>query len=423
MWFLLLDEKNIIIIIIEHQSSISPYRSDVSLRKSEYSVSALLSHQIPILEVVHEDGIHTGYPGVWTINCHVWASEKRLGSWRYADGVAGRSSYGASACDFCAVQETKQIHSLRGQAAVSWRWHEMLLGFIVAETTDLKRLQPSEKHSTVKEEKCCREFNFVPSYNWKKSTKLNSTPNFFHLARSSFNLLFIFFLCVCAGESGFRYCIISSCRESAVYRVHVALPHRCTILYNTQKARTWNFAVPVPHSEKIRRCILLFSHSYVLLALLQLQRCVLRCSRVEPGIRVSPQWGGWVGFKTGIRVSEDGEWGWGSEIFNLPTKNCFSFLPFSNAHCFSHPVRFQQEKSPKSGKNMGSNCSLASCLAGYASPLSVCTILCTHKRYLATVTLIPGRCFRSRGGGGGVSDFTTIERRSQISVFFRRPLD
>ena len=31
--------------------------------------------------------------------------------------------------------------------------------------------------------------------------------------------------------------------------------------------------------------------------------------------------------------------------------------------------------------------------------------------------------FRSRGGGGGVSDFTTIEGRSQTSVFFRSPLD
>ena len=30
--------------------------------------------------------------------------------------------------------------------------------------------------------------------------------------------------------------------------------------------------------------------------------------------------------------------------------------------------------------------------------------------------------FRSRGGGG-VSDFTTIEGRSQTSVFFRSPLD
>ena len=50
------------------------------------------------------------------------------------------------------------------------------------------------------------------------------------------------------------------------------------------------------------------------------------------------------------------------------------------------------------------------------------TVLCTHKRDFATVTLIPGRCF-DRGGGGGVSDFTTIEGRSQTSVFFRSPLD
>ena len=52
---------------------------------------------------------------------------------------------------------------------------------------------------------------------------------------------------------------------------------------------------------------------------------------------------------------------------------------------------------------------------------SVGTVLCTHKRDIATVTLILGRCFDR--GGGGVSDFTTIEGRSQISVFFRSPLD
>ena len=48
------------------------------------------------------------------------------------------------------------------------------------------------------------------------------------------------------------------------------------------------------------------------------------------------------------------------------------------------------------------------------------TVLCTHKRDFAAVTLIPGRCFDR---GGGVSDFTTIEGRSQTSVFFRSPLD
>ena len=36
----------------------------------------------------------------------------------------------------------------------------------------------------------------------------------------------------------------------------------------------------------------------------------------------------------------------------------------------------------------------------YTPPLSVRTVLCTHKRDFATVTLIPGRCF-DRGGGGG----------------------
>ena len=59
-----------------------------------------------------------------------------------------------------------------------------------------------------------------------------------------------------------------------------------------------------------------------------------------------------------------------------------------------------QEKSPKSGKNTRSRCSPASCLAAYAPPLSVRTVLCTRKSILATVTLIPGRCF-DRGGGGG----------------------
>ena len=56
-----------------------------------------------------------------------------------------------------------------------------------------------------------------------------------------------------------------------------------------------------------------------------------------------------------------------------------------------------------------------------APPLSVGTVLCTHKRDFATVTLIQGGCFDR--GGGGVSDFTTIEGRSQTSVFFRSPLD
>ena len=107
--------------------------------------------------------------------------------------------------------------------------------------------------------------------------------------------------------------------------------------------------------------------------------------RVEPGIRVSPQRGG------------GGGGGGGSEFFNLPTKNCFSFLSFSNIHCFRHPVRFQPGKSQKNGKNTGSTCSLASCLADYVPQLSGYTVLCTQKRYLATVTLIPGRCFRSRG--------------------------
>ena len=84
-------------------------------------------------------------------------------------------------------------------------------------------------------------------------------------------------------------------------------------------------------------------------------------------------------------------------------------------------MRSQPGKVPKVAKNMRWKCSLALCIAGYALPLSVGTVLCTHKRDFATVTLIPGRCFDR--GGGGVSDFTATEGRSHTSLFFRSPLD
>ena len=60
---------------------------------------------------------------------------------------------------------------------------------------------------------------------------------------------------------------------------------------------------------------------------------------------------------------------------------------------------------------------------GYAPPLSEGrpTVLCTHKRDIATVTLIPGRCFDRRGGGG--IGFYNNRGRSQTSLFFRSPVD
>ena len=56
------------------------------------------------------------------------------------------------------------------------------------------------------------------------------------------------------------------------------------------------------------------------------------------------------------------------------------------------------EEKCKSGEKHEVKCSLASCIAGYAPPLNVGTVLCTHKRDFATVTLIQGRSF-DRGGG------------------------
>ena len=122
-------------------------------------------------------------------------------------------------------------------------------------------------------------------------------------------------------------------------------------------------------------------------------------SRVEPGIRVSPQRG------QGLNVS----------IWQ--PKNCFSFLPFSNAHCFRHPVRFQREKVQKVAKTPGQ-----SVLWRRASPAmphhSVCVRYCvlTNATDLTTVTLIPGRCFRSRGGGG-IGFYNNREEEPNFSVF------
>ena len=143
----------------------------------------------------------------------------------------------------------------------------------------------------------------------------------------------------------------------------------------------------------------------------------------QPGTRSVLKGGGVRNRNKGQNLNK-GQWRWEggggvSEIFYLPTKELLSFLPFSNANCFRHPVRFQRQKSPKSGKNSLSMCSLASCLTGYAPLSVVLTVLWTQKRFLGTVTLNQGRCFRS----GGVSDFTTIERKSQTSVSFPSPLD
>ena len=51
----------------------------------------------------------------------------------------------------------------------------------------------------------------------------------------------------------FRFCIDMSQRSTAQH-CHIDTPF-CTI---RKSHVTWNFAVPVPHSEEIRHCILLF---------------------------------------------------------------------------------------------------------------------------------------------------------------------
>ena len=97
------------------------------------------------------------------------------------------------------------------------------------------------------------------------------------------------------------------------------------------------------------------------------------------------------------------------------SKNCFSFPALSNSHCFRHPVRSQRGKVQKVAKNMRWKCPLASCIAGYAPPLSGGTVLCTHKRDFATVTLIPGRCFDR--GGGGVGFCNNRGEEPKFSIF------
>ena len=44
------------------------------------------------------------------------------------------------------------------------------------------------------------------------------------------------------------------------------------------------------------------------------------------------------------------------------------------------------------------------------------TVLCTHKRDFATVTLIPGRCF-DRGGGGGIGFYNNREEEPNFCIF------
>ena len=86
--------------------------------------------------------------------------------------------------------------------------------------------------------------------------------------------------------------------------------------------------------------------------------------------------------------------GGGSEIFFLRIKELF-FLSCPSLIPIVSDIQYDlnEKKGPKSGKNTRWKCSLASCIAGYAPPLSVRTVLCTHKRDFATMTLIPGRCF------------------------------
>ena len=79
-------------------------------------------------------------------------------------------------------------------------------------------------------------------------------------------------------------------------------------------------------------------------------------SRVEPGIRVSPQQGGGGGFKTGIRVksgirvSEDGG---GSEILYLQFKELFFFpCPCLTPIVSDIQYDLNEEKVQKVAKNM-----------------------------------------------------------------------
>ena len=60
---------------------------------------------------------------------------------------------------------------------------------------------------------------------------------------------------------------------------------------------------------------------------------------------------------------------------------------------------FNEKKSPKSGKNTGSKCSLALCLAGYAPLLSVCTAVYSQTLF-SYGDPYSGSMFSIEGGGG-----------------------
>ena len=117
--------------------------------------------------------------------------------------------------------------------------------------------------------------------------------------------------------------------------------------------------------------------------------------------------------------------GGGSEIFYLRIKELFFFpCPCLTPIVSDIQYDLNEEKCKKWRKTCGE-----SALSRRASPamphhlawVRYCVLI--NAILLRTVTLIPGRdrCFDR--GGGGVSDFTTIEGRSQTSVFFRSPLD
>ena len=98
----------------------------------------------------------------------------------------------------------------------------------------------------------------------------------------------------------------------------------------------------------------------------------------------------------------------------------FLSLPLSNSHCFRHPVQSQRGKSAKSGEKHAVKV-LSRVVHRRLCPTTyrVYGIVYSETRFCYGDPY-SGSMFRSRGG---VSDFTTIEGRSQTSVFFRSPLD
>ena len=111
-----------------------------------------------------------------------------------------------------------------------------------------------------------------------------------------------------------------------------------------------------------------------------------------------------------------GQWRW-VWIFYLRIKELFFFpRPYLTPIVSDIQYDLNEEKVKKVAKNMRWKCSLASCIADDAPPLSVGTVLCTHKRDFATVTLIPGRCF-DRGGGGGYRIFQQSRGGAKLSIF------